>query len=98
MPKTTLFSPVPDQWKLDPAAAAKVDERVKFANGKVIGILDNGKLKNFADALEWHLRARGARDVLRWTEQHVEQGKAPEDAMIADLASKVDAAVVGLGN
>ena len=60
MPQTTLYSPVPEQWKLDPAVAAKADEQVKFSSGKVIGIVDNGKLKKFGDALEWHLRARGA--------------------------------------
>jgi hypothetical protein len=96
MPQTTLYSPVPDQWKLDPALAAKADKQVKFSSGKVIGIVDNGKLKKFGDALEWHLRARGARDVVRWS-KHYQEGP-PEDALIAEIASKVEVAVVGLGN
>lgn len=96
MPQTTLYSPIPEQWKLDPAAAAKKEEQIRFATGKVIGIVDNGKLKKFGDALEWHLRARGARDVVRWT-KHYQEG-APEDALIAEVASKVEVAVVGLGN
>ena len=96
MPQTTLYTPVPDEWKIDPATAAKTQQGVKFATGKVIGIVDNGKLKKFGDALEWHLRARGARDVVRWT-KHYQEG-APEDALIAEIAGKVEAAVVGRGN
>ena len=96
MPQTTLYSPIPDQWKVDPALAARKSAGVKFPAGKVIGIVDNGKLKKFGDALEWHLRARGARDVVRWS-KHYQEG-APDDALIAEIAGKVDAAVVGLGN
>ena len=96
MAKTVLYSPVPEEWKLDPKASARPADTVQFGAGKVIGIVDNGKLKGFAEALEWHLRARGAKDVLHWRE-HYQKG-APEDALIADVVSKVDTAVVGLGN
>ncbi len=96
MAKTTLYSPVPDEWLVDPAIAAKKSDGVKFPSGKVIGIVDNGKLKKFGDALEWHLRARGARDVIRWS-KHYQDG-APDDALIAEISSKVEASVVGLGN
>ena len=96
MPKTTLYSPIPDTWLVDPATATHKAKGVKFPAGKVIGIVDNGKLKKFGDALEWHLRARGAKDVVRWT-KHYSEG-APDDALIAEVASKVQASVVGLGN
>ncbi len=96
MAKTTLYSPVPDEWLVDPAIAAKKNDGVKFPSGKVIGIVDNGKLKKFGDALEWHLRARGARDVIRWS-KHYQDG-VPDDALIAEISSKVEASVVGLGN
>lgn len=96
MPKTTLYSPIPDTWLVDPATATQKAKGVKFPAGKVIGIVDNGKLKKFGDALEWHLRARGAKDVVRWT-KHYSEG-APDDALIAEVASKVQASVVGLGN
>ena len=96
MAKTPLYSPIPDVWLVDPALAARKSEGVKFPTGKVIGIVDNGKLKKFGDALEWHLRARGARDVIRWSKHY--QDDAPDDALIADIASKVEASVVGLGN
>ena len=75
MPKTTLYSPIPDTWLVDPATATQKAKGVKFPAGKVIGIVDNGKLKKFGDALEWHLRARGAKDVVRWTKHYSEAVK-----------------------
>lgn len=96
MSQNILYSPIPEQWLVDPALATGKVEGVKFPTGKVIGIVDNGKLKKFGDALEWHLRARGAKDVVRWS-KHYQEG-APDDALIAEVASKVEATVVGLGN
>ena len=96
MAKTTLYSPIPDEWLVDPELAARNSEGVRFPAGKVIAIVDNGKLKKFGDALEWHLRARGARDVIRWS-KHYQDGP-PDDALIAEIAGKVEASVVGLGN
>jgi hypothetical protein len=96
MQRTIVYDPVPSEWKLDPKAAAKSVEVVQFPGGKVIGIVDNGKLKKFAEALDWHLRARGARDVVHW-KKHYQEG-SPDDALIADVVGKVDATIVGLGN
>jgi hypothetical protein len=96
MPRIVLESPIPDAWKHDPAVAARTGGAVKFPGGKVIGIVDNGKLKKFGDVLEWHLRARGASDVVRWGKNYAEG--EPSDALIAEVCSQVDATVVGLGN
>ncbi len=96
MTTITLRSPVPDHWQLDPNEAARASVKVSFPANKVIGIVDNGKLKKFAEVLEWHLRARGAADVIRWNKNYAEG--EPSDALIAEVASRVDATVVGLGN
>jgi hypothetical protein len=94
--RTELYSPIPTSWLVPPQTAAQAPERVAFEEGKVVGILDNGKLKGFADALESRLLARGAKEVVRWT-KHYQEG-APDDALIADVHRLVDAALVGLGN
>lgn len=96
MPRATLYSPVPTEWLHSPEAAAKKRPMVTFETGKVIGIVDNGKLLAFADALERRLRARGAKDVVRWS-KHYQEG-APTDALIDEVHKLVDCALVGVGN
>ncbi|HMG41627.1 MAG TPA: hypothetical protein VK611_09875 [Acidimicrobiales bacterium] len=93
---TELYSPIPTEWLVEPELAAQVRGGVTFEEGKVVGILDNGKLKGFADALEIQLRRRGARDVVRWT-KHYQEGE-PDDALVDEVHRLVDSALVGLGN
>lgn len=91
-----VYSPVPTSWLVEPEAARRERTPPGFGEGMVVGILDNGKLRGFAEALERQLLAHGAREVRRWT-KHYQDGAA-DQALVEEIASLVDSAVVGLGN
>ncbi|MDO8669941.1 MAG: hypothetical protein Q7O66_00740 [Dehalococcoidia bacterium] len=92
-----------DPTGLERSGGLNLAPRPEDLRGKTVGILDNGRwvtwgmvAEHFTDKLKEHY---GVADVIYLNQERVglEQGIG-RDESLADLASKVDVAIVGLGN
>lgn len=96
MKRITLCSPIPSTWQVDPRVAAAEPDGAARNGGRVVAIVDNGKLHGFADALKARLLARGTSEVQYYCRKY--QEKAADDEFVAPIIARADLAVVGLGN
>jgi hypothetical protein len=94
--RISLYSPVPADWAVDPRVAAEEHVGISIDRGTSVGIVSNGKLAAFSDALAGRLAAGGAGTVSQF-EKYYQEGP-PDEALIGEIERLMDAALVGLGN
>lgn len=96
MTRVTLYSPTPSSWQIDPGRAVHDHGALHVHAGATVGLVSNGKLAGFSDALAARLAANGAGRVEQF-EKYYQEGP-PDEALVGEISRLVDAALVGLGN
>jgi hypothetical protein len=81
---------------MDPRVAGLERAATVWGAGRTVGIVDNGKLHGFVDALEQQFLAAGASSVDSFRRKY--QEKPADDDFVTAIADRVEVAVVGLGN